>query len=337
MYYLGMDVHARMTMVCVLDSNGKHVLTKKVCGVPGMVVLAVQEFKKQLRGSLSICFEASCGYGWLYDRLAPLAERVVVAHPGQVRMIFRSKRKSDRIDAEKLAKLLFLNEVPPVHVPQADGRAWRRMIEYRCRLIVKQTAVKNTLKALLRTHGIVPPRSLWSQKGLVWLAKQDLDRFGELERDQLLEQLSQCREQLKRVEKALDERARREPAVALLQTIPGVGPRTAEAVAAYIDDPKRFHANRAIGCYFGLVPCEDSSGPQRLGHITKEGPGSVRRLLVQAAWQAKRRDKQWQMVFERIVNGDPDRRKIAIVALAHRLARVMLAMLKNGECYRAAA
>lgn len=139
MYYLGMDVHARMTMICVLDSHGKRRMTKKVQGVPGAVVVAIEDLKRQLAGPLAICFEASCGYGWLYERLRPLAEKVVVAHPGQVRMIFRSRRKSDRIDAEKLAKLLYLNEVPAVHVPQANKRAWRRMIEYRNRLVVTGT------------------------------------------------------------------------------------------------------------------------------------------------------------------------------------------------------
>jgi len=62
----------------------------------------------------AICFEASTGYGWLYDRLAKVAERVEVAHPGHLRIIFKSKRKCDRIDAQKLAKLLYLGAVPGI-------------------------------------------------------------------------------------------------------------------------------------------------------------------------------------------------------------------------------
>ncbi len=63
---------------------------------------------------LAICYEASCGYGYLYDQLRRFAKQVVVAHPGQLRLIFRSKKKNDRVDAKKLATLLFLDKVPPV-------------------------------------------------------------------------------------------------------------------------------------------------------------------------------------------------------------------------------
>lgn len=337
MYYMGMDVHARLTTICVLDAHGKQVLAQKVCGPVGAAVAAVRQIQERLGGPLAVCFEASCGYGWLFDQLQPLVQRVVVVHPGQVRLIFKAKRKNDRIDAAKLAKLLYLDAVPAVHVPSADGRRWRRMVEHRRGLIQKRTAVKNALKALLRTYGIQAPKNLWSHTGRTWLAQVALEEFAAVERDQLLEQWDQLQQQVRRVEKVLDQRAQRQPAVALLRTIPGVGPRTAEAVAAYVDDPARFHSIKAIGCYFGVVPGEDTSVKQRLGHITKEGPASVRQLLVQAVWQAVRRDETWRAVFERIGKDDPDRKKIAIMALAHRMLRVMLAMLKSGEVYRAAA
>ena len=73
----------------------------------------VLEELKTLRAPFAICFEASTGYGYLCERLQGMARRVVVAHPGHLRLIFRSTRKNDRVDAEKLAKLLFLDEVPP--------------------------------------------------------------------------------------------------------------------------------------------------------------------------------------------------------------------------------
>ncbi len=95
---------------------------------------------------------------------------------------------------------------------------------------------------------------------------------------------------LKRLEKDLDARARTHPGVHLLRTIPGVGPRTAEAVMAYIDDPDRFARSKQVGAYFGLVPSQDrSANVSRLGHITREGPSTVRKLLTEAAWQGIRR------------------------------------------------
>ena len=87
------------------------------------------------------------------DRLSKMASRVVVAHPGQVRLIFNTKRKNDRVDAGKLAKLLFLDEVPTVYVPGSETRDWRKMIEFRRSLVQKQTAIKNSIRSLLRGEG----------------------------------------------------------------------------------------------------------------------------------------------------------------------------------------
>ena len=82
-------------------------------------------------GQLKVCYEASCGCGWLHDRLVEMGVRVQVGHPGKLRMIFRAKRKNDRVDARKLATLVFLDQVPLAYVPDSDVRQWRALIEYR--------------------------------------------------------------------------------------------------------------------------------------------------------------------------------------------------------------
>jgi transposase len=137
------------------------------------------------------------------------------------------------------------------------------------------------------------------------------------------------------VEEELARMAQAHPGIQLLMTIPGVGIRTAEAFLAYVDDIKRFARNRQVGAYFGLVPCLDSSaGRDRLGHITADGPGTVRKLLTEAAWQGVRRDQTIHAYFEQVMHSDPDRKKIALVATAHYLCRVMAAMLRTGEAWR---
>jgi transposase len=139
---------------------------------------------------------------------------------------------------------------------------------------------------------------------------------------------------VRRIEQQLGRRARQLPAVARLRSIPGVGIRTAEAVAAFVDDPDRFRSAKAVGRYFGLVPCQDQSGDRnRLGHITREGAPVVRQLLAEAAWQARRRSPTVRAYFERVQRGDPQRKKIALVATAHYLVRVMWSMLKHGTSW----
>ena len=124
-------------------------------------VRTIDEMMRILEGlpdRFEVCYEASCGYGHFHDLLRPVAARVLVAHPGQLRLIYRSKNKNDRKDAERLAKLLYLGEVPTVHVPSLDVRTWRELINCRSQVIAKRTRAKNVIRSLLRSAGISPPR-----------------------------------------------------------------------------------------------------------------------------------------------------------------------------------
>ncbi len=336
MFYVGLDVHVRSIVGCILNADGKQV---KEFSLKGDVSLLLAELQ-HVKGKLRVCYEASCGYGHLFDRLAklPNVERIAVAHPGQLRLIFRSKKKNDRVDAAKLAKLLFLDQVPEVHVPNLDVRAWRAVIEFRRKLVDKQTMCKNQIRAVLRTHGIAAPhrKGLWTRNGLGWLAAQELPTtLAKLQMESLLEELAGCRKRLRTIEQELNRIGQAHAGVQLLRTIPGVGPRTAEAVMAYIDQPKRFDRSKQVGSYFGLVPQQHQSGnANRLGHITREGPATVRKLMTEEAWQGIQRSPEIRAYFERIQRADPNRKKIALVATAHWLVRVMLAMLRSGEVSR---
>jgi transposase len=332
MHYVGLDAHWKQSTICVLDDRGRKLLSRTIRGPWSKVLEEVGKLPKPF----SVCFEASTGYGYLYERLQRLARRVVVAHPGQLRLIFRSKRKNDRVDAEKLAKLLFLDEVPPVHVPGEDVRAWRRMIGHRRKLVATRVRAKNAVRALLRGQGVEAPKGLWTRKGMAWLRTVSLaTELDELQRDILCEQIDSLCGMIQRAHKLLDGVGRRHPGVQLLQTIPGVGVRTAEAVVAHIDDPQRFGRIKSIGRYFGLVPSQDASAAMnRLGHITREGPSTVRFLLTEAAWQGIRRSARLRAFYDRILRGDAGRRKIALVATAHHLLRIMLSMLQSGELWR---
>jgi len=168
MYYVGLDVHARRSSLCILDGHGKQIKQLQVVGNWDKLLGAVA----QLPRPMTIAYEASCGYGYLHGRLSQLAERVVVGHPGQMRLIFRSKKKHDRIDGQKIAKLLYLDAMPQVHVPNVNVRDWRALINYRRRLVERRAAVKTQVRALLREHGIVAAKGLFTKKGLAWLAAQ---------------------------------------------------------------------------------------------------------------------------------------------------------------------
>lgn len=121
---------------------------------------AINQMMQVLKGlpdRFEVCCEASGGYGHYHDLLHPLASRVLVAHPGQLRLIFRSKDKSDPKDSERLAKLLYYGKMPTVHVPSLDVRTWCELINCRTQVIGKRTRAKNTVRDLLRSAGTPPP------------------------------------------------------------------------------------------------------------------------------------------------------------------------------------
>src|SRR5262249_32254171 len=182
----------------------------------------------------AVCYEASCGYGHDHDLLSPIAARVTVAHPGQLRLIFRSKDKNDRKDAERLATLLYLGAAPAVHVPSAEVRPWRELAPGRGRVIAQRTRAKTSLRSRLRCAGVVPPGrpALWTEKGLEWLRRLELPTASRrLRRDLLLEEIEALTHQVRRIEQQLDHHAGRPPAVVCLRSIPRGGAPPAAAAA----------------------------------------------------------------------------------------------------------
>ena len=335
MRYIGLDVHYGSSTYCILEENGREVQCETIRGHWPKLL----DRLRTVEGPWTICFEATCGYGYLYRELSRMAARVVVAHPGQLRLIFRPKRKNDRVDARKLAKLLYLGEVPEAYVPGEEVQSWRELIEHRRRMVDRQTTCKNPIRSLLRSHGKIASKGLWTKKGLAWLRQEEMPTAAaSLKRDLLLDELTEAKRRVRTVTQALNEIGYSHPAVILLRTIPGVGIRTAETVAAYMDNARRFARSSQVGAYFGLVPCQDASaGVNRLGHITRQGPGTARKYLVEAAWQGVYRSPAIRAYFERVLHGRHERRKIALVATAHYLLRCMHAMLVSGKPWHEAA
>jgi transposase len=323
-YYVGLDVHLFLTAVCIMNAAGKIVHESKIKGHSDEVCKFLKSFFTGRDATFDVTFEACDGYGMWYEKLSRIARQVIVAHPSHLNSIWNTKTKNDRIDAEKLAKLLMLDIIPAVHVPHIDVRDWRMTIQHRRYLVSRRTSIKNRLRAVLRRNHIKAPRNLWSQKNMQWLTEVALPCRGEiLQRDMLLADLTHIEKQICICETELDERAENSIAVRLLKTIPGIGNRTAEAVVAWIDDANRFTRVKQVGAYFGLAVSEDTSaGKRRQGHITKEGPSIVRAMLTEVTWQMSRNNPAVKMWLEKYKRNDKKRNFIAAVA-----------MLKNGEVW----
>jgi transposase len=330
--YIGFDVDDKKTVACVVQT-GKADRYDTVATDPARLKRWLAQQRKS-GDRLHLTFEVSGQAGWLYDELLGSVDTLTVSNPSKMTWIYRTAKKTDRIDARKQAVLLQMGEIPRVHLPPRAVRQWRLQIQHRRKLVNSLVQSKNRIRAYLKNRGHRRPpltKNWWAKKSRIWLCSLGAE---DLVLQDMLEQLELLEVQVKRITKSLDERLSKHAGGFLLMTIPGVGPRTAEAVLAYTDEVERFNRGKQYCAYFGVTPrLDESGGCRRLGHISKQGPSVVRWLVVESAWRAIKRNGQFLEFYERVRHGQDKRKKIAIVATARKLLSVMRAMLITGEVF----
>jgi transposase len=340
MKILALDLGNFKSVACDYDTQGTKVEYETI--VSSQAALRVLLLKRQPeRVVIEICPLA----GWVCDLVRELGIEIQVAGTNEQRSRWRNvKRKSDRRDALKLAQRSALGELKLVHVPERPVRQWRALINYRQQLVRRRTKIKNHLRALLLRENLSWARgkSGWTQEALEKLVQlaQPLRQVAaaELWRGELqieLEALKSVQALLRQVEQRLNQMGKADKRVQLLRSAAGVGPRLAEALVAQFDDPRRLKHSKEVGPYLGLVPKQWQSGEtERLGHITRQGSRVIRALLVEASWAGLRYNPWIREVYQRVKRGSKARRKIAIVAVARRLAVRCWAMLRDGTRWR---
>jgi transposase len=285
----------------------------------------------------------SCGLaGWVHDICTAEGYEILVCNPSQEPWKWKHiKRKTDRDDALKLAKLAALGQLVPVYVPCQRQREYRRLVKYRKVIVWRVNRVQCNIRAIFAQRGMsmVRGQKAWALERLELIAQHrkplaecSLDELWRGELDLELTELEGLRKLQVEVHKKLKALALLDERVQLLQTIPGVGRKTAEVVVAYLDDPHRFKNARQVSSYAGLVPRRYQSGEMdRHGRIHKRGPRQLRSALVEAAWLILRYNRWAKSVYDRLVGGQRTRRKKAIVALARKLLVRCWVMLLRRE------
>ena len=334
MLCVGMDVHKDTTTIHVFDPMAEPKRQHRSMRV-STTARDLETALRPLEGRCRIAYEVGTQAQWVASVVRPLAAEVQVANPSRIPWLFRDGKKSDRIDARKLAILLSLKQLPTVHLPSADVSAWRALIQHRRGLVARRTMTKNRIRAILRSFALrCPHRSLWTRQGLVWLDRLEFDEARTLMMTMLRSDLRMIDGQIKQVETQLDAIAAKHLNVALLRTIPGIGARTAEAVVAFADDITRFAHRKQFASYFGMTPTLDASGRiERHGHISKRGPSVVRWVLVEAMHRAIMRCPSLQKYFDRVWRGKKGRYKKAIVAAGRKMLTIMFAMMRDQQAF----
>ena len=346
---IALDLGKFKTVACVMDAaTRQHAFHTIDTTTPA----AVHDFVAAHAGAepsrCVVALEACDCAGWVHDVAAALGcGRVLVANANHEAWRWRRvKRKTDRDDALRLARLVLLDQLPAVHVPAPDVRQRRRLVLHRRALVGVRTQRKNAIRSIFSQQGLSErlPRGnrAWTRAGVAQLRAEARPLadcpVGDLWRGRLhveLDLLEAVSQQVAAVEAKLDELAEADERVALLRTVPGVGPRLAEAVVASLDDARRFRSGAAVGSYAGLVPKLIESGTMsRVGRCTRRGPSVLRGLLVEVAWVVSRKSAWGKSVVARVSRGMKNRRKVAVVALARRLLVRLWAMLRTNRPWR---
>ena len=313
--WVGLDVHARSVVAGVIDAGSGEVRSLRVPSVSAETVAWLGTLPAPVR----VAYEAGpTGYG-LARACAGAGIGCAVAAPSRIPAA-ADRVKTDRRDAERLARLLRLGEVTPVRVPGPHEEAARDLVRAREDARGDLMRARHRLSKLLLRHGAVYDATAWTRAHDAWLRRQRF-QSGPLAIvfDECYGRMLDAKTSRDALDVAIAELAATPPyadVVERLVCLRGVSTLTAFALTVELGDWNRFRPE-ALGPFLGLTPSENSSGERRRqGAITKTGNTHARRLLIEAAWH-QRRPPRMSVTLERRRSGKPP----AVQARADRSAR----------------
>ena len=331
---IGVDLGDRSSAYCILNEAGKIVFEHKLATTP--------EAMKQVFGSLPRCriaMETGTHSPWVSRLLTELGHEVIVAHAQKVRLITKSRRKDDRLDARTLARLMRIDPELLSPVKHRSAQAQLHLTEIRARavLVSARTALVNAARGLVKSYGERLRKCGTEQfrqettSGLSAGLREALEP--------LLQEVESLNERIQEYDRRIEQMSKKTyPETALLKQIKGVGNLIATTYVLTIEDPHRFRKSRDAGCFVGLQPGRRNSGesePQM--RISKEGDEYLRTLLVQGAHYilgpfGEDSDlRRWGRKLS--ARGGKTAKKRAVVAVARKLAVLLHRLWVCGEVY----
>ena len=330
---VGIDVSDRYSHLCLLGDDGEVIREQRVRTTEANLTRALRAVP-----GAQLVMEVGPRSPWMSRLFTKLGHEVILANPRRVALIARSQRKTDRSDAEQLArlgrfdaKLLF-----PIRHRGEQAQADLQTLRSRDAVVGARTKLVNHVRGAVKAWGAALPGC--STEAFPTKVREHIPEELRPALGPLLETIEELTKQIRRFDRAVEEMCERYPETRVMRQIAGVGPITALVFSLTIEDPKRFPRNREIGAYLGLVPRSRESGDRQPQlRITKEGDVALRRTLVQAAhyilgpFGPDTDLRRWGLRYAE--SGAGNAKKRAVVAVARRLAVLMLALWKSGEVY----
>jgi transposase len=332
--FAGMDIGDRYSEICILDAQGEIVERTRIASTEASLIKYFSP-----RVPLTVAMETGFHSPWMSRSLKELGVEVIVANARKVALIAKNNTKSDKVDAELLARLARsdLKLLSPITHRSREHQVHLGVVRSRDTMVRSRTTLVNHIRSTVKSIGMrLPSKSAATFHLLIDALPAELQ--GALA--PLMNAIKAINEQIKAIEKEIARIADEHyPVTAQLREIHGVGPITALAFVLTVADPERFRRNRDVGPYLGMVPRRrQSGGSDPHLRITKAGNRYMRQLLVIAAQHilgpfGKESDLR-QHGLALVGRGGKSAKKKAVVAVARRLAVLMLALWKSGDEYQ---
>jgi transposase len=287
----------------------------------------------------AVAMEGGFGWQWVADLVAESGLEPHLGHPPAIKALAKGEPKSDRRDADRLARFWLEHKFPRAYLAPPELRLIRERIRYRMALVRLRTGVKNRVQAILHRHGLLHPYSdLFGMGGRAWLAEQALPDASRTVLDGWLSLIDEIGRQLAAVEDWMRNNLVEDTIVRWLRTIPGIGLILSHVIRAEIGELERFDGRRRLTSYAGLAPLSDDSADRHgQRHISEHCNHALRWALIEAASNVLRRKdcpQRLRRLHQRLTLGGRVNKAQAKVALARELCGLVYIVWKKGEAYR---
>jgi len=340
-FYVGIDMHKKNWNVTIMGSHYEH---KTFSQNPDSELLTAYLHRNFPGGDFHAVYEAGFNGFTNCRKLREQGVNCIVIHPADVPTTQKEKeQKTDKADSRKLARSLRSQEFEAIDIPDAELEADRALVRQRFRQVKDVARTKNRLKSLLFQFGIEIPERFtgpqtrhWSKVYINWLRNLEITypslkqvisnylQIGEMQRAELL--------QLEKQVRLLSQTNRYKDNYSLLLSIPGIGIKTAMTFLTQIGDIRRFHTLDDLCSYVGLVPKMYASGDKmQVGKMTKRGRKALKIMLIEASWEAIRKDPALMLKFNELTKNMVKNK--AIIRIARKLLSRMRFVLIHQQKY----
>jgi transposase len=332
-FVLGLDLGDRKSHYALLDGEGR-VVEEGAIGTTEKWMRSLFSNVPESR----VVMEVGTHSRWVSSLSASSGHETVVANARRLRLIYESDQKTDRVDAEALARLGRV-DVKLLHPIRHRGRQVQAdlvLLRSREALVKARTGLINHVRGMVKAWG---SRIVKCSAGSFHRrAEEGIPEELQVVLEPVIELVEQLSEQIRGYQQQIELRAGSYPEIEQLRQVDGVGLLTAAAYVWTLEDPNRFERSRQVGAYLGMVPRRDQSGEvdRRLG-ITKSGDEGLRRLLVQSAHYILGpfgKDCDLRRFGEKLLQGGGrGAKKRAVVAVARKLSVILHRLWVSGDVY----